>query len=205
MSNPNPRGFNLVRALQKFIVSSFVICSFLAYAVHEHFTTSHSALDTAAPPPTEPVAQAVPDMSQPLSASSQVGQSSSTSAPAAQPAARPTATRPTARPTQAPTTTAKTNSGQYKDGTYTGPSVNAMYGLVRVQATIQNGQLKNVQALDYPQDRRTSQRINQQAIPWLQTEVIQAQSANVNIISGATLTSQAFIRSLQSALSGAKN
>ncbi len=80
-----------------------------------------------------------------------------------------------------------------------------MWGMVRVQAVIQNGQLKNVQALDYPSDRRTSQRINQQALPWLETEVIQAQSANVDIISGATLTSQAYMRSLQAALASAKN
>jgi uncharacterized protein with FMN-binding domain len=80
-----------------------------------------------------------------------------------------------------------------------------MWGLVRVQAVVQGGQLRNVQVLDYPSDRRTSQRINQQVLPWLQTEVIQAQSANVDIISGATLTSQAYMRSLQVALNNAKN
>lgn len=201
MSKQNTRGFNLVRALQKFVVSSFVVCSFLVYAVHEHFTTTDTrALDVAAPTPTEPIAQAVPDLAQPSSASSQVAQDAPTNAPVAQSNARPVA-----KPTQTPTTPAKTNGGQYKNGTFTGPSVNAMYGLVRVQATIQNGQLKNVQALEYPQDRRTSQRINQQAIPWLQSEVIQAQSANIDIISGATLTSMAYIRSLQAALNNAKN
>ncbi len=197
MSNSNARGFNLVRALQKFVVSSFVICSFLAYAVHEHFTTSNtSALDVAAPTPTEPVAQAVPDESQPSPVPAQVFQDAPMPVPTARPAVRPTATR---QPTP------KTTNGQYKDGTYTGPSVNAMWGLVRVQAVIQNGQLKNVQVLEYPSDRRTSQRINQQALPWLQSEVIQAQNANVDIISGATLTSQAYMRSLQAALASAKN
>ena len=47
--------------------------------------------------------------------------------------------------------------------------------------------------------------INAQAMPWLTQEAIQAQSANINIISGATLTSEAFANSLQSALSSASN
>jgi uncharacterized protein with FMN-binding domain len=92
----------------------------------------------------------------------------------------------------------------YKDGTYTGPVTDAYYGMVQVQAVIQNGKISSVQFLDYPHDRRTSQEINSQAMPWLQQEAIQAQSANVNIISGATLTSEAFARSLQAALQTAK-
>jgi uncharacterized protein with FMN-binding domain len=56
----------------------------------------------------------------------------------------------------------------------------------------------------YPNDRRTSIRINATAVPDLQQEAIQAQSANVDIISGATLTSQAFVQSLQVALNSAK-
>ena len=42
-------------------------------------------------------------------------------------------------------------------------------------------------------------------MPYLQSEAIQAQSAQVDIISGATLTSEAYVRSLQSALVKAKN
>ena len=88
----------------------------------------------------------------------------------------------------------------YKDGTYTGPVTDAYYGMVQVQAVIQNGKISSVQFLDYPHDRRTSQEINSQAMPWLQQEAIHAQSSNVDIISGATLTSEAFARSLQAAL-----
>lgn len=76
---------------------------------------------------------------------------------------------------------------------------------MQVKATIQNGKIAAVQFLQYPSDRRTSQRINLQVMPYLQTEAIKAQNANVDVISGATLTSQAFIRSLQSALNTAKN
>lgn len=92
---------------------------------------------------------------------------------------------------------------QYRDGTYAGPRVDAYWGIMRVQAVIQNGKLTNVQVLEYPSDRRTSEYINRQAIPMLQNEVMSAQSANVNIISGATLTSEAYLLSLDRALAQA--
>ena len=47
--------------------------------------------------------------------------------------------------------------------------------------------------------------INSQAMPWLKQEAIQAQSAYINIISGATLTSQGFAQSLYVALQQAAN
>ena len=96
-------------------------------------------------------------------------------------------------------------AGQYKDGSYTGPRVDAYYGLVQVKAVVQNGQITDVQFLEYPNDRRTSQRINSIVMPYLQTEAIQAQSASVDVISGATLTSEAFAQSLQAALASARN
>lgn len=88
----------------------------------------------------------------------------------------------------------------YADGTYTGPTVDAYYGLVQVQAIVQSGRLAAIKVLRYPSDRRTSLFINRQALPMLRDEVIRAQSAKVDIISGATLTSKAFIRSLDAAL-----
>jgi uncharacterized protein with FMN-binding domain len=94
------------------------------------------------------------------------------------------------------------NSG-FIDGKYTGPVVNAYYGLIQIQATVQGGKLTGIKVLKYPSDRQTSIAINRQALPLLRDEVIAAQSANVNIISGATLTSEAFIKSLGGALSQA--
>ncbi len=102
------------------------------------------------------------------------------------------------------TTSSTLASNGYKDGTYTGPVVNVRLWYVQVQATIQGGQLTNVQFLQYPNERNTSVRINSSANPQLIQEAIQAQSANVNIITGATLTSQGFQQSLQAALSQAK-
>jgi uncharacterized protein with FMN-binding domain len=108
-------------------------------------------------------------------------------------------------PTLAPTPIPTVNASPYRDGQFTGDVTDAYWGNVQVEAVIQQGKITDVQFLDYPHDRRTSQFINSQAMPWLMQEAIQAQSANVNIISGATLTSEAFIQSLQSALTRARN
>jgi uncharacterized protein with FMN-binding domain len=91
----------------------------------------------------------------------------------------------------------------YKDGTYTGSVADAYYGNVQVQVTVSGGKITNVKFLQYPNTHSTSVMINQQAMPYLQQEAVQAQSANVQIISGATFTSQAFQQSLQSALNQA--
>ncbi len=93
----------------------------------------------------------------------------------------------------------------YKDGVYTGPAMPAGYGRVQVKAIVQDGKIFDVEFIDYPHDRQTSQQINAQAMPWLRQEAIQAQSAQVNIVSGATLTSKAFVDSLQMALQSAQN
>jgi uncharacterized protein with FMN-binding domain len=96
------------------------------------------------------------------------------------------------------------NSNQtYRDGQYTGQTADAYYGTIQVKAVIQNGKLSDVQFLNYPQDRNRSIRINQAAMPILKQEAIQAQSAQVQIVSGATDTSQAFQQSLDSALTQA--
>ena len=100
-------------------------------------------------------------------------------------------------------TSSTTSSGQYKDGTYTGNTYDAYYGNIQVSVTINSGKITTINFLQYPNNHSTSVYINQQAMPYLQQEAIQAQNANVQLISGATFTSQAFIQSLSSALSRA--
>ncbi len=102
------------------------------------------------------------------------------------------------------TPTAAAQPGLYRDGTYKGATADAYYGLVQVQANIQNGQLASVTVLQYPNDRRTSRYINSQALPMLKHEAVVAQSAQVDFVSGATLTSGAYVKSLRNALSQAK-
>jgi uncharacterized protein with FMN-binding domain len=91
-------------------------------------------------------------------------------------------------------------NGQYRDGSYRGTVADAYYGQVQVQADISGGRLASVRVLQFPADRWTSRSINAQALPLLEREVVAAQSTRVDIISGATLTSTAYLRSLNSAL-----
>jgi len=105
----------------------------------------------------------------------------------------------------APSTSSSGTSGSlYKDGSYTGSVDDAQWGFVQVKAIIQNGKITDVQFLQYPNDRNRSIEINNYADPQLTSEAIQAQSANVDVITGATDSSDAFIQSLTDALSQAK-
>jgi uncharacterized protein with FMN-binding domain len=97
-----------------------------------------------------------------------------------------------------------TSSSLYKDGTYTGSVADAQWGNLQVQVVIQNGKITDVPFLQYPNDRNRSVRINTDADPQLTSEAIQAQSANVDIVTGATDSSEAFIQSLSDALAKAK-
>ena len=96
------------------------------------------------------------------------------------------------------------SAGIYRDGQYTGDVTDAFYGNLQVKAIIQNGKITDVQFLQYPNDRGESIEINTQAMPSLTQEAIQSQHAQVDIVSGATQTSEAFRQSLQSALDKAK-
>lgn len=105
--------------------------------------------------------------------------------------------------TQVAGATTQAASARYRDGTFKGTDVNAYYGRVQVEVVIKGGRITSVNAIDYPSDRRTSRYINGQALPALEQEAIQAQNANIDIVSGATLTSEAYAQSLDAALSSA--
>lgn len=81
---------------------------------------------------------------------------------------------------------------------YTGSSVQTPYGPVQVAVTVQNGQVTAAEAVDYPNSDGHSQRINSSAIPQLNSAA--SATGTVDTISGATYTSSAYKKSLQSAL-----
>lgn len=108
------------------------------------------------------------------------------------------------RPSSSSTTSSTATPGSlYKDGSYTGSVADAQWGVVQVKAIITNGKITGVQFLQYPNDRSRSILINSYADPQLTSEAIQAQSANVDIVTGATDSSDAFMQSLSDALSQA--
>ena len=81
--------------------------------------------------------------------------------------------------------------------------VSTRFGTVQVQITVQNGKITDVAALKLTDAERKSQMISAQAAPILRSEVLQAQSADVQTVSGATVTSDAYLTSLQAALDAA--
>lgn len=87
--------------------------------------------------------------------------------------------------------------------TIKGPDVPNRFGDVQVQITVSGGKLTDVQALTLPSDRARSAAISQYVAPVLSSEALQAQSAQIDSISGATYTSDSYAQSLQAALTQA--
>jgi uncharacterized protein with FMN-binding domain len=87
--------------------------------------------------------------------------------------------------------------------TANGQPADTRYGPVQVQITITGGRITRADAIDYPQGTSRDQEINSQAIPQLNAETLQAQSAQIDTVSGATYTSDGYRQSLQSALDAA--
>ena len=85
-------------------------------------------------------------------------------------------------------------------GTYTGDAVMTRWGVVQVEITVENGKITKSEAVQYPTENHRDQEINAYAVPALNDEAVQAQSANIDAISGATVTSGGYIQSLQSAV-----
>jgi hypothetical protein len=86
--------------------------------------------------------------------------------------------------------------------TVNGTVVDDGFGPVQVQVKASAGKIVDVTTLALPQDGH-SQQINSSAVPQLRQEVLTAQNAHINTVSGATLTSQAYTQSLQAALDAA--
>lgn len=113
-------------------------------------------------------------------------------------------TNPNDSSSQTQSTPSASASTTLKDGTYTGDQVNVFYGDLQVQATVTGGKITDIQFPVYPNDSGHTQEISNIALPQLKQEALQAQSANVDVISGATQTSQGFVQSLSSALAKAQ-
>ena len=109
----------------------------------------------------------------------------------------PTASPPPRQTGSSPSPGATANG---RNGTFTGAMVNTRYGPVQVAATLANGRLTAVKVLQVPSDNSRDQQIASFAVPTLTREALQAHSAQIDTVSGATYTSQGYIQSLQSAL-----
>jgi uncharacterized protein with FMN-binding domain len=109
---------------------------------------------------------------------------------------------PSTQPTTGPAPSPKPSTGSTR--MITGKSVSTRYGDVEVQVTMSGLRITNLTPLKLPDSNGVDLAIDQQVVPMLIQETLQAQSAQIDMISGATYTSDGYIRSLQSALDKAK-
>jgi uncharacterized protein with FMN-binding domain len=135
--------------------------------------------------------------------------STSTNSPAEAGAAQSTINEQTGSPTPGasptPTTstspTAGSSTGAAK--TYTGSVASTRWGNVQVSITVADGKITDVAVPVYPSENHKDQEINAYALPVLRQETLAAQSANIDTVSGATVTSDGYLQSLQAALDAA--
>jgi len=117
-----------------------------------------------------------------------------------------------------PTTTSSTSSGSGSSGsgssssesgsgssssstkTYSGSVAQTRWGPVQVQITVQDGKITKVTVLQQPSGNHRDEEINSYALPILISDTLDAQSAQIDMVSGATVTSEGYVTSLQAAL-----
>jgi uncharacterized protein with FMN-binding domain len=97
------------------------------------------------------------------------------------------------------TSSGTTNSGSGSK-TYTGDAASTRFGDVQVQITVVDGKVTAATVTEVPWRDHKDQEINSRAVPILTDETVSAQSADIDMVSGATYTSQGYVESLQSAL-----
>jgi uncharacterized protein with FMN-binding domain len=165
--------------MKKFILAAVLIIAIISFVVYERFARPTDMQTVAVAPPT-PTAQ------KPLEREDDDGFS--------------LRNLPNLGPTTPPPVAPQ---GGYKDGTYTGTLADALYGNLQVVAVIKGGKIVDVQWPIYPDHKGNTSEVSARSLPKLKQEAIVAQSTNVDIITGATQTSQAFQVSLTDALSGA--
>lgn len=113
----------------------------------------------------------------------------SSSAPSSTPSGHSTAAA--APPDPTPTSTSRTVAGA---------AIQTRYGIVQVQVTVTGTRIKNVSFLQLTAFDGRSQEINSAAAPTLLQETLNAQSAHIDTVSGASYTTDGYVQSLQSAL-----
>ena len=108
--------------------------------------------------------------------------------------------------TTTPRTTTTTSPGPgtalpaAANGTFTGAAAETRWGPVQTRITVANGRITAVDVVQYPTGNPKDREINADAVPALVDETVRAQGADIDMVSGATVTSTGYLDSLQSAL-----
>ena len=112
------------------------------------------------------------------------------------PAGKPPAGKKTTAPPKAPAAP--------KAVTKDGPTVDTDYGPVQIQVTVTGDKITAIKELQLTNSGARSDQINTNAVPKLRAQALSTNSANLDTVSGATVTSQAYAQSLQGALDAAR-
>lgn len=99
--------------------------------------------------------------------------------------------------------TSGTTSSSSGGTTYKGTVASTRWGPVQVTITVADNKITSVSVPTYPHGNGRDQEINAYALPILKQETLSAQNANIDTVSGATVTSDGYIRSLQAAIDAA--
>ncbi|WP_457253269.1 FMN-binding protein [Pedococcus sp. P5_B7] len=102
--------------------------------------------------------------------------------------------------TDSGTSGSATTSGSTASKTYDGDTVQTRWGPVQVRITVVAGKITASEAIVYPNGNHEDEQINSVALPVLNQEAVSAQSASIDMVSGATVTSEGYLSSLQSAI-----
>ena len=153
---------------------------------------------TAARPPTSSPAPAA--TSSPAAGTSS-GSHSSAATPTTSAGSGSTSgsSHPTAT-TSPPTTQAPTTTTTAGNRTATGQYMQYRYGDIQLKVFVTGNRITDIKTVVDDANDPQSYQINENAIPQLRQQALQAQSSNIDGVSGATYTSQAYVDSLQSAL-----
>lgn len=121
-----------------------------------------------------------------------------TSTATASPSTEPSASA--SPPTTPETTPEATTAPSAASTSYTGEVVHTEWGPVQVRISVLAGKITASEAVQYPNNNHRDVQINSYAVPILNEEVVQQQSASIDSVSGATVTSEGYLQSLQSAI-----
>ncbi len=88
----------------------------------------------------------------------------------------------------------------FNDGAFTGKPARTTYGNLQVQVVMHSGRIEDILCVEYPLSNATSERMSNEFIPQLKLQALALQDWDVDVVSGATQTSQAFQRAMVYAL-----
>ena len=157
--------------------------------------------ETSKPAPTKSSSKSASKSASQTKKSSGSGTSANSTTNSSSAESSTSASAPAPTPESSASAPAQSSSGKVaKDQTVTGATSQTRWGPVQVQITVKDGKIVDAVGLQYPNGDRRSQWISDQAIPWLVEETLTEQIANVQIIGGATYTSNGWRQSLASAM-----